>query len=127
MSNVSAQLQALGFSRFTVWYATPPFAPEENFVRVQRGPIWIDIFTAPNAVIVVPDYATITQTVVAPGKDESDLAALKSMPQLVALANMSPSQIDAYFDANVTNLASAVAMLKQITKAVSLAVRAILK
>lgn len=60
-------------------------------------------------------------------KFESDAAAVKSDNALKALVNMSPSQIDAWAAANITNLAEARSALVKLAKIVSILGRRVLK
>lgn len=126
-ATIAEQLLTLGFTKFTVWGELPKNPPEEGRVRVIRGPYWIDVNTASNAAIVVPDYATIIATVVPVSKDDSDTDAVKRMAQVANFVNLSPGQIDAFIDANVTDLAGAKAMLKVISKALSISARVLFK
>lgn len=52
-----------------------------------------------------------------------DLAATKADTVLQALGSKTPAQIDAYIDAQVTDLASARKVLKMLCKVVSILVR----
>ncbi len=56
-----------------------------------------------------------------------DTAAVKAQAPLVALINATPAQIDNYMDANVTDVASARAVLKLLAKALSVVARRTLR
>lgn len=62
-----------------------------------------------------------------PAKDAADLAAIKADNALITFANMTPAQVDAYLNANVTDLQSARAALKVLAKIVLLVARQSLK
>lgn len=125
--SINDQLTALGFPNTIVWSGTPPFPPEANKARFQIGPLWVDFPYSGGPVLAPPSYDTIIAVAVPPSKDEADLAAVKTQSNVTTLVNLSPSQADAYIDANVTDLASARAAIKLMLKAILLAARAVLK
>jgi hypothetical protein len=56
-------------------------------------------------------------------KDELDIIAAKTHAKLVALKNMTPAQVQAWCDANITNLAQARDALTTLAIAVSILAR----
>lgn len=60
-------------------------------------------------------------------QDDADKATLKSIPQAVQLAQMTPAQIDAWLAANVTDLPSARNALGILAKIVSVGLRNVVR
>lgn len=58
-----------------------------------------------------------------PTRDELDTIAAKQYAKLAALKQMTPAQVSAWVDANVTNLASAQDAIKTLAIAVSILAR----
>lgn len=58
-----------------------------------------------------------------PSQEDQDIAAAKVYAKLVALKNMTPTQVIAWVDANVTNLAQAQDAIKTLAIAVSILAR----
>lgn len=58
-----------------------------------------------------------------PTKDQIDADAAKQYAKLTALKNMTPAQVSAWVDANVTNLATAQDAIKTLAIAVSVLAR----
>jgi hypothetical protein len=56
-------------------------------------------------------------------RDAAFRADATRVDMLTRLKNATPAQIDAYIEANVTNLAQARAFLKALTKVLALAIR----
>lgn len=54
---------------------------------------------------------------------EVDIAALNAIPAVAALARMSPAQIDTFFASNVTTLAQAINVSRQLAQIVAMLVR----
>lgn len=58
-----------------------------------------------------------------PTQDQQDVIAAKANAKLAALRNMTPAQVGAWVDANVTNLAQAQDAIKTLAIAVSILAR----
>lgn len=80
---------------------------------VSSSNVWVPIDPTPTEQAVLDRAAT----------DEAERAALKLNNQLMTFVNMTPAQIDAWCDANVTSLATARDALKLLAKIVNVAIR----
>ena len=86
---------------------------------------WVQVNTPdpmPVAAAPAPTAAELAALAELAARDATT-AALRSVPQLQALKGMTDAQVSAWFDANVTNLAGALSVLKIITRLVALLVR----
>lgn len=59
----------------------------------------------------------------APSKDEADAAAARELLRVKALVAMTPAQVDAYIEQNITNIATAKDAIKTLAIAVSVLAR----
>lgn len=90
--------------------------PDNDFNKL----IWLDVTSAPTLSELQTAWDALVQK---EQKEESDNVAGRQFAKLNALKSMSPSQVQSWVQANVTNLAQAKDAIETLAVAVSLLAR----